>query len=122
MEGLTRYVMGGDEAVTQRFDWGQLTWLDGAEVNGNEALTVAMVHIHAGQKNPRHYHPNCDEALVLLQGRLRHWVGDEVFELNPGDTIHIPMGAWHNAESVGWEPARMLVCYNSGRRETVFER
>jgi len=118
---LARCVVDGNTVETERFDWGEITWLDSAELTGSETLTVGLVTIHAGASNPRHYHPNCDEALLLLQGELRHSVGEEVFPLKAGDLIHIPRGAWHDARSVGAEAARMVVCYNTGRREVVGE-
>jgi quercetin dioxygenase-like cupin family protein len=122
MQGaLTRFVVPGGEVETERFDWGEITWMDSADLTGCETLTVGMVTINSGASNPALYHPNCDEALYLLQGELRHSVGDAMFTLKAGDLIHIPRGERHHAESVGTEPARMLVCYNTGRREVVGE-
>jgi quercetin dioxygenase-like cupin family protein len=118
---MLAHVISADEVETERFDWGQITWLDCAALTGSETLTVGMVYIYPGATNPPHTHPNCDESLVLLQGELRHTIGDEVFDLKAGDLIHIPQGKRHQAESVGWEPARMMVCYNTGRREVVGE-
>jgi uncharacterized cupin superfamily protein len=48
------------------------------------------VTIKAGQANPRHRHPNCDEILHLISGRLEHTLGDERMILELGDSISIP--------------------------------
>lgn len=117
--GFARCLVRGAAVETQRFDWGDITWMDSAELTGNEALTVGVVNIHAGAANPPHHHPNCDESLYLLEGELRHFVGDAAFDMKAGDLIHIPRGVSHHAESVGRETARMVVSYNTGRREVV---
>lgn len=118
---FARCLVSRGNVETERFDWGEITWMDNADLTGTEALTVGMVVIRAGASNPPHLHPNCDEALYLLQGDLRHSVGDATFALKAGDLIHIPRGVRHHAESVGVDDARMVVCYNTGRREVVGE-
>ena len=62
-------VVRGDAAATEQYDWGTITWLDSAALTGG-ALTVGRVRIEAGASNPRHRHPNCEEALYLLAGAL----------------------------------------------------
>jgi len=98
-------------------DWGSLEWVAGEELGNAEGITVGRVIIRKGQHNPRHSHPNCEEALLLLRGRLDHTYGDERVVLEPGDTIVIAPGVAHNAVSVGEEDAEMIVAYSSGRRE-----
>ncbi len=46
-------------------------------------------------ETPLHSHIEFEQVTVLLEGRLRTSVGDEVFELVPGDLIRIPRGALH---------------------------
>ncbi|UCH36688.1 MAG: cupin domain-containing protein [Armatimonadota bacterium] len=67
--------------------------------------------------NPRHSHPNCDEALHLLRGTLEHSVGDEMVMMNAGDTLVVPAGVAHQAVNVGSEDADMIVAYNTGERQ-----
>jgi PAS domain S-box-containing protein len=81
--GVTR----ADGADRQTFEWGEIVWLDSAELTGNEALTVGEVTIYAGEANGEHYHPNCDEALYLLSGELTHTLGEEETVLQPGDLV-----------------------------------
>lgn len=118
---LTRYVVRSSEVEPKKFDWGEITWLDSAELTGSETLTVGIVTIHPGMSNPEHYHPNCDETLLLLEGELVHTIGDESFTLGPGDLIHIPIGVRHRAKNTGDVPAKMVVSYNTGRRQFVGE-
>ena len=97
-------------------DWGSLTWLAGQKIGNAEGLTLGRVVIRKGMSNPRHSHPNCEEALYLLAGRLRHTMGNEEVILDKGDTIVLDAGVPHNATSIGEEDADMIVAYSSGLR------
>ena len=101
--------------------WGKLTWLASREMGNSTAMTMGHVIIPAGQTNPRHRHPNCDEILHLLKGRLEHSLGEQKYVLNPGDTISIPAGQWHNARALDGVDAEMVICFSSADRETEFE-
>jgi quercetin dioxygenase-like cupin family protein len=75
----------------------------------------------AGACNPRHSHPNCDEVLYVLRGRLQHETGGEIVILEAGDTLAIPAGVAHQAVNIGTEEADTMVVYSSGRREFKLE-
>jgi len=102
--------------------WGKLTWLASGELGNSTTMTFGHVIIPAGLINPRHRHPNCDEILHLLSGHLEHSLGDKKFLLNPGDTISIPAGQWHNAHALDGKDAEMVICFSSADRETEFEK
>ncbi len=70
----------------------------------------------------RHRHPNCDEILHVISGRIEHSLGDQFFELGPGDTISIPAGVWHGARVLGEAPAEMTISFSSADRQTEFEQ
>jgi quercetin dioxygenase-like cupin family protein len=103
-------------------DWGELTWFASAELGNSSALTVGRCVLRPGRENPRHQHPNCDEVLVVLAGRIRHTLaGGEDTEMGPGDTITIPAGMAHRALNIGREDAVLLITFTSARREVVGE-
>ncbi len=112
------------DAEGKRVDenWGSLTWLGNPQIGNLKDMTVGRVVIKKGQSNPRHAHGNCDELLYLLKGRLEHTVGKEKIILNPGDTLTVAPGVFHNALNIGEEDADMMVCYSSGRREFQLEK
>jgi quercetin dioxygenase-like cupin family protein len=114
---MTGQVRRGSEAVegTISEDWGTLTWLANHGLTGS-LVTVGRVLIGKGRSNPRHCHDNCEEVLHLLRGRLNHSVGDEWIALEAGDTLVVPPGVMHSAESVGDTDADMVVAYSSGER------
>ncbi len=98
--------------------WGQITWLVSRSLQNSETMTVGRVFINAGAGNPVHRHPNCDEVLHVLRGRIEHSLGSATFVLNPGDTISIPAGVWHNARTLDNTEAEMIICFSSADRET----
>jgi quercetin dioxygenase-like cupin family protein len=109
-------------AQTAPGDWGCLTWFANAELGNADALTVGRCVLRPRRENPRHQHPNCDEVLVVLSGRIRHTLsGAEDAEMGPGDTISIPAGLPHRALNIGAEDAVLLIAFTSGRREVVGE-
>ncbi len=117
--GLRRNLVRRGETPTEEFAWGRITWLDNAAITGSQTLTVGHVEIEPGQANPTHAHPNCEEVLYLLEGELDHLLGDEVLPMRAGDLIHVPVGVPHQGRNTGTVTARMVVSYNTGRRETT---
>lgn len=103
---------------TLNFDWGQIVWLISGAQGSSNVMTFGRVTIRAGQANPRHFHPNCDEILHLLSGQIEHSLGDQKLTMNPGDTISIPAGIVHNARTLSQTDAVMLICFDSATRET----
>jgi quercetin dioxygenase-like cupin family protein len=101
--------------------WGSLVWT-ASKAHGNaQHLTLGRVVIKPGQGNPRHCHPRCEEVLYLLQGTIRHSLGDRVFEMTAGDTIAIPAGLFHHAQNIGADDADMIVAFSSGERDFLLE-
>ena len=109
------------EAETQSFPWGAIKWLMGQPIDPDAEQTFGTVYINAGERNPEHYHPNCEEILHVLSGTCDHTLGEEVYSMGPGDTVRVPAGVMHQAINTGWEPLRAIVSYSSGDRQTVFE-
>lgn len=109
----------GSEHRVEPQSWGNLLWGTSRELGNSETLTVGWCLIEEGEANGLHYHPNCDEVLVVVEGRVRHsWNGQQA-EMSAGDLISIPAGVVHNAENVGSGQARLLICFSSADRETV---
>jgi len=98
-------------------DWGSLRWLAGQTIGNAQGMVVGRVIIKKGQSNPRHSHPNCEEMLYLLRGRLEHTVGQQKVITEAGDVIVVPAGVPHVALNIGDEDADMIVAYSAGVRE-----
>ena len=111
-------VTPADASKVEDYDWGRITWLVSGPLGNSRSMTFGRVTFNAGRSNPDHQHPNCDEILHLLSGRLEHVVGRETCVLNPGDTISVPSGVLHHATAVGGQPAVAVIAFSSADRET----
>lgn len=110
------------QAETTRFAWGHLTWFAGAGPGNSEDMTIGRCVLSPGESNPRHYHPNCSEVLVVMKGRILHTDGEGgETEMNEGDTVTILPRVWHRATNVGNEEAVLFIAFSSANRETVGE-
>ena len=116
-----KLLLNTENAEVETFDWGQLIWYASRTIGNSEEMTLGKCVIKPGCENPRHYHPNCEEALQVISGQLEHTLGDEVFEMGPGDTIVIPANLIHNARNIGGDEAVMTIVFSTAHRETVGE-
>ncbi|MEV0291355.1 cupin domain-containing protein [Kribbella sp. NPDC050820] len=110
-----------DAVVVEDQLWGRLEWMASGALGNSDTMTVGRCYIRPGESNPRHYHPNCDEVLHVLQGTIEHSLDDEVVTMGPGDTISIPSGALHNARNVGTDDAIFVISFSTPDRQTVGE-
>jgi quercetin dioxygenase-like cupin family protein len=102
-------------------EWGRLLWMVSGAQGSSETMTVGKCFIKPSCANPPHHHPNCDEVLHVLRGRIEHRIDDEYVEMNAGDTISIPSGRIHNARNIGDEEAEFLISFSSADRQVVGE-
>lgn len=112
-------VLPASEATVQEFDFGELVWYANGKIGNSETMTFGRAILKAGQANFRHYHPNCEEILHVLSGRIVHSLGDELYPMGPGDTIVVPPEVVHNASNDGEETAVMSILFSTPDRQTV---
>jgi quercetin dioxygenase-like cupin family protein len=99
--------------------WGHLEWSVSARIGNSETMTIGTCFIDAGNQNGRHYHPNCDEVLRVVRGRIIQSLDGIEVEMNEGDVVSIPSGVVHNARNIGAEEAELAISFSSAYRETV---
>jgi quercetin dioxygenase-like cupin family protein len=116
-EQITRRAQHNEELTS----WGKLVWQVSAAIGKSRTMTVGVCCLNPGCHNARHYHPNCDEALVVKSGRIIHTLGEEEREMETGDVIVIPTGVMHNARNIGDEPAELSISFSSADRQTILE-
>ena len=107
------------EHEVEQTDFGKLVWMVAGRFGNSDTMTVGRCYIDPGKANPRHYHPNCDEVLHVLQGTIEHSAGDERVRMGPGDTISIPAGVVHNARNIGTDQAIFVISFSAPDRQTV---
>jgi quercetin dioxygenase-like cupin family protein len=120
MQDIT--VLKSDKSEKANFDWGNLTWFATRRLGNCNDQTVGRCVLLPGKSNPRHYHPNCSEVLVVIQGRILHTAaGGSQVELHEGDTVTIPANIRHFATNIGTEHAILFISFSSADRETIGE-
>jgi quercetin dioxygenase-like cupin family protein/type 1 glutamine amidotransferase len=110
------------EAPVEPQPWGKLEWFASRALGNSGSMTVGIATINVGKENPLHRHPNCDEILHVIQGHIMNRIGDKEYEMQAGDTVTIPEGAWHNARNIGTENAVLSISYSSPDRISVGEQ
>jgi quercetin dioxygenase-like cupin family protein len=116
---LTAHVGRAGQHLVEPMPWGRLEWSVSARLGNSETMTIGTCFIEPGSQNGRHYHPNCDEVLRVVRGRIiQSYDGVEV-EMNEGDVVSIPSGVVHHARNIGAAEAELAISFSSAYRETV---
>jgi mannose-6-phosphate isomerase-like protein (cupin superfamily) len=55
---------------------------------------------------------SCDELVAVVDGRVRMIIGEDSWDLSPGDQIFIPHGANHSVRNIFYGQSRWLYGYN----------
>jgi quercetin dioxygenase-like cupin family protein len=84
------------------------------------ALGLVDASFYQGFGPPLHVHSREDEALYVLEGKIRFRQGEEEFVAGPGSWVWAPRGVAH-AFKVESERARALVVVTPGGFERMFE-
>lgn len=79
-------------------------------VHGNRAQSLAEALVAPGQTTALHRHHRSEELYHITTGRGRMTLGDQRFDVGPGDTVCIPPGTSHCIENLGTGPLRILCC------------
>lgn len=111
------------EATRKVENWGELTWFANREQGNSEDMTIGRCIIKPGHTNPKHHHPNCNEILVVVQGKISHTFGEDgtEIEMEAGDSLSIPANFKHQARNIGNEDAVLHISFSSADRQVVGE-
>ena len=101
-------------------DWGQLRWLSNPPTTGAEQLTVIDVTLAPGKGHDFHKHPDQEEVIYVVAGKVEQWVDREKRMLGPGDSAFIPADMVHASFNVGASDAKVVAILGpcSGRSAT----
>src|SRR5580704_6911480 len=72
------------------------------------ACSASLSVIEPGAGAPTHFHNTADEVIVVLDGTLEMWIGDERRLVGANRTVALPAGVPHGFRAVGATPARIL--------------
>ncbi|TMR97902.1 cupin domain-containing protein [Nonomuraea basaltis] len=111
-----------DNVPTMAFDWGSIKWFVTPSAIPGASSTLGEVIVNPGKGHARHNHPNAEEIIYVISGEGRQMVDDgEEFTIKEGDTVHIPIGAYHSTYNTTWRPLRLIVTYTPGGEEKALE-
>lgn len=79
-------------------------------IHGNQQQSLAEATIFPGARTQLHRHFLSEELYHVTAGYGRMQLGEQFFDLSPGDTVRIDPGMPHCVEAVGVEPLRILCC------------
>ena len=60
-----------------------------------ELMKVGLVRYGEGEAPPPHFHPNEEQFIYLLEGKMRMVLGDDMSTVEVGDLVHIPRNERH---------------------------
>ena len=122
--GSGGFVSGPGEGQTVTPPVGESLTFKARDDQTGGALTAFESTPGPGQGPPLHRHPDQDEAIYVLAGRLRVWLEETIHEAPAGSFVFIPRGATHTWQNAGDDPARLLVLFAPAApgMERFFER
>jgi transcriptional regulator with XRE-family HTH domain len=94
-----------------------------SQVDGGIARDLAIFEgeMPAGYRTGLHAHPG-DEHHLVVSGRMRITQGETVVDAGPGDYVLLDGTLPHDAETLGDEPAHLLIVYPRGGHSELTRR
>jgi quercetin dioxygenase-like cupin family protein len=96
------------EAEATVHDWGTLGWLSNPPNTGASQLTVIDVKLEPGKGHDFHKHPDQEEVILVVAGKVEQWIDREKRLLGPGDSAFIPADVVHASFNMGDAPAKIV--------------
>ena len=96
------------ECVLEQLPWGPHEWLCRTGLTDARLLQVVRVTMPGGKAHAFHRHPEFEEVLYLVDGRLQQFVGRESRTIGAGTLVHVPMNEVHGSYNVFEQPATFL--------------
>ena len=81
-------------------------------LSDSAALMVVAFGFDRGARGALHSHPHVQSTYVE-SGRFRFQIGEDSFEVGPGDSFVIPSGATHGCECL--QPGRLIDTFTPRR-------
>ncbi len=110
----------GREANRETMYFGTLRWLSHPASTGAAQITGIDVVIVPDQGHAFHKHPDQEEIIFVVSGKLEQWVEREKRVLGPGDAVFIPKGVVHASFNAGNEDLRLVVIFSPSIGEAGF--
>jgi quercetin dioxygenase-like cupin family protein len=89
-------------------DFGTSSRLSDPPNAGAKQLTVIDVNFDPDKGHNFHKHPDQEEVVVVIAGKVEQWVDREKRILGPGDSAFIPAAVVHASFNAGEQPAKII--------------
>ena len=99
------------ETKKQAQAWGKLGWLSSPTHTGAAQLAIIEGSLVARKGHNFHKHPNQEEVMFVVAGRIEQWIDKEKRILGPGDSAFIPPGVVHASFNAGDDEAKLLAIF-----------
>lgn len=100
-------VVRADERETFRFEGSFIAYSRLSASSSNRKLECMLVQVDPVDgslpADESRSHPG-EEFAYVLEGTLQFWIGDQVYDLNPGDSVHFRSTVKHRMENPGDKP------------------
>jgi len=111
---MVQHVVRAD--TTEPGDWSgtafghlDIRTLVSEDLQQSEKVMVGQTIYPPGETHEHHLHPDAEEIVIVTSGRGWHRVGDEYYDISPGDVVYVPANAAHSAGAdEGDEPMVIL--------------
>ena len=105
---MSRFVMGS-EVPTEDFEWGSAGMRCAPPGTGCETFVVMDVRLDPGFFHAFHKHPDQDEMITVVSGKVTQYLEGESTVLGPGDSVYIDKDVVHGSYNDFDEPAQLAV-------------
>ena len=92
-------------------DWVTRRWVSHPASTGAEQLTIIDATLAPGQAHGFHKHPDQEEVIFVIAGRVEQWLDQEKRILGFGDAAFIPKGVVHASFNAGDGDARLVAIF-----------
>ncbi len=99
------------ETDMQSLDWGRLGWLSSPAQTDAAQLAIVVGDLIPGKGHSFHKHPNQEEVMFVVSGKVEQWIDQEKRLLGAGDSAFIPPGVVHASFNAGDTMARVMAIF-----------
>lgn len=90
---MSTFIALGD-VRREEFEWGVIGWRL-VPAQGAQHLVVMDVELQPGGGHDFHRHPGQEEMIIVKEGAITQFVGEESTTLTAGDSVFVPEGVVH---------------------------
>ncbi len=103
-------VRAGEVSESEMFEGVRVRILAGRE-RGARSSTLGIARLGPKKRIPSHIHPDHEEVILILKGKLLFRMSGEEAEVSPGDAIIVPPRAPHELVNLGDEEAEIVISF-----------